>query len=49
MPELQLQDQINMVLVKIVYLQVKTTIGTKFLVKTQDKYWLMSKKIGVKK
>jgi len=50
MPELELQDNINMMLVKIVYLKGKTTIGTKFLFKRQGKYWLMSKKkFGVKK
>lgn len=44
MPELQLQDQINMMLVKIVYLKEKTTVVTTFFVKRQGKYWLMSKK-----
>jgi len=45
MPELQLHDQINMMLLKMVCLKEKTAIGTKFLVKKQGKYWLMCEKI----
>jgi len=44
MPLLQLQDHINMVLLKIVYFKEKTTRGTKFWLKDKANIVLRRKK-----
>jgi hypothetical protein len=44
MPELQLQDQINMMLIKVVY-RKEETIGTNFWIEQKKNIDLMSNKI----